>query len=187
MSTASSDRDSRRRAVPPADRCVVERQLGRAPRGAWRVEARCSHGFPAVIAVAPRLESGEPFPTTFWLTCPWFAEAVSGLESAGATARWTGALARDAALADAAMAADGAYRAARSALGSGSDPCGAVGTAGQADPLVVKCVHARVAAALAGVRDPVGDGALEELADEGVAAECPDVRCSAYGREPGSG
>jgi hypothetical protein len=173
------------------DRQVVSSQLGRPPRGDWQVRSRCSHGCPVVIAVAPVLETGELFPTAFWLTCPWLAAAVSKAESGGAAARLTAALADDDRLASAAAAADLAYREARATLGGGADPCSSVGVAGQADPLVVKCVHARVAASLAGVRDPAGDRALADLASTGVPTECPDACCSTGRnvecREDGSG
>jgi hypothetical protein len=181
MSGQPSRPVSGQRAVPAADRDVVSRQLGRAPRGDWRVELRCSYGYPAVIAVSPLLEACEPFPTTFWLTCPWLVAAVSGLESEGSAARWTARLASDCRLTREAAAADIAYRQARAALGGGTDPCPSVGVAGQSDPLVVKCVHARVAASLAGVPDPVGEGTLADLTSAGVPAECLDARCSVDG------
>jgi hypothetical protein len=178
MSARPSLPDCGQRTVPAADRDVVSRQLGRAPRGDWRVQLRCSHGCPVVIAVSPLIGAGELFPTTFWLTCPWLVAAVSGLEAEGSAARWTAQLASDAGLAQAAAAADVAYRRARAALGGGTDPCPSVGVAGQSDPRVVKCLHARVAASLAGVPDPVGEGALADLTSAGVLAECLDARCS---------
>jgi hypothetical protein len=178
MSARPSLPDCGQRAVPAADRDVVSKQLGRAPRGDWRVQLRCSHGYPAVIAVSPLLEAGELFPTTFWLTCPWLVAAVSGLESAGSAARWTARLASDVRLAQAVAAADLAYRRARATLGGGTDPCPSVGVAGQSDPQVVKCLHARVAASLAGVPDPVGEGVLADLTSAGATTECLDARCS---------
>ena len=51
------------------------------------VIARCASGHPLVIRNAPRDADGEPFPTTFWLTCPEAVKAVSRLESGGAIAR----------------------------------------------------------------------------------------------------
>jgi hypothetical protein len=53
-----------------------------------------------------------------------------------------------------------------------------VGTAGQSDPLAVKCLHARVAAVLAGIADPIGEGALAELYASGVAHGCPEDGCA---------
>lgn len=110
-------------------------------------------------------EGGEPFPTLWWLTCPFLAEAVAGLESAGGTDEWAARLEADPVVAARMRAADEEYRVRRAAAGGG-DPCEKVGVAGQRDPLKVKCLHAHVAAALAGVADPVGEAVLEELGRE---------------------
>jgi hypothetical protein len=147
------------------------------PRGRWRVVSLCEHGYPRVIAVAPLLEDGVPFPTTFWLTCPHLVEVVHALESAGEHRGWTERAATDPTLASLLRVADEAYRAARRAEGAGVDPCATVGVAGQADPLAVKCLHARVAAALAGTGDPVGEGVLARLAADGVPTACDDAAC----------
>ena len=164
--------------MSPDDQLVVAAQLGRSPRGRCRVASRCVHGLPRVIAVAPELEGGAPFPTTFWLTCPYLIEAVHALESRGAHRALAERAADDATFALGILAADASYRAARAAEGGGADPCGDVGTAGQADPLAVKCLHARLAALLAGVRDPVGEQVVELLARDGVPLDCEDARCA---------
>ena len=67
------------------DRAVVERQLGRTPRAFLRVAFRCPFGAPAVTLQAPYDSAGEPFPTTFYLTCRHLVAAVSRLEAA---TRW---------------------------------------------------------------------------------------------------
>ena len=157
------------------DDSIVASQLGRIPRGTWRVVARCTAGAPTVIAVAPDLGGGEPFPTTFWLTCPTLSAAVHDMESAGEHTRWAERVAREPALAAAVLAADARYRDARAEEGGGADPCSGVGTAGQRDPLAVKCLHARLAAFLAGVPDPVGEAVASRLAR--LTATCAEDRC----------
>ena len=77
------------------DRALVERQLGRPPRAFRRVAVRCPFGRPAVTEQAPFDNAGEPFPTTFWLTCPHLVAAVSRLEAAGGVDRWSRAAADD--------------------------------------------------------------------------------------------
>jgi hypothetical protein len=134
---------------------------------------RCGAEAPCVIRVNARLEDGTPFPTTWWLTCPWLVEAVGALESAGACAEWTARIAADVDLAAAVLYADRAYRHARAVLAGGEDPSHGRGVAGQADPLTVKCLHARVAAALAGNPDPVGRAVLARLCGAD-AVLCPD-------------
>lgn len=160
------------------DAAIVAWQLGRGPRGVWRVAARCPFDAPQVILTAPLLESGEPFPTLYYLTCPWLVDAVSDLESAGGTARFAALLAEDPALAARMRAADAAYRARRALAAGGIDPTPGVGIAGQRDPLATKCLHAHVAAALAGLDDPVG---LRVLGEVGNA--CPDDTCAHLAEE----
>lgn len=69
---------------------VAERQLGRAPEGMIKASARCSYGAPVALLCSPivartgrKAESesqAEPFPTLFWLTCPYLKERVGRLE-----------------------------------------------------------------------------------------------------------
>ncbi|MDO8963672.1 MAG: DUF501 domain-containing protein [Coriobacteriia bacterium] len=158
------------------DRAVVARQLGREPRGSWSVAARCSHGHPVTITVDPLLEDGSPFPTTWWLTCPHLVDEVGAIESRGGAAAWAARVSSDADMGAAVLAADAAYRGARAERAGGTDPCPGVGIAGQADPCAVKCLHARVAAAIAGIPDPVGEGVVAGLDDRG--RECAGDRCS---------
>lgn len=153
------------------DEAAVSRQLGRAPRGRWRVAARCSFGYPVTIATAPVTEAGEPFPTLFYLTCPHLVGAVARLESAGAVEEWRSRIAEDPALQQRLLDADAEYRRARAAEGGGTDPVEA-GIAGLRDVLAIKCLHAHVAAVLAGIADPVGEAVLA-----GIVLECADERC----------
>ena len=68
---------------------VIAEQIGRRPRGLAGVPVRCSYGFPQVIRVRP-LVDGKPFPTLFWLTCPYLVREVDRLEADG----WIGRLER---------------------------------------------------------------------------------------------
>ncbi len=154
------------------DGAIVAWQLGRHPRGRWRCVARCSHGFPTCITTEPVLETGEPFPTLYYLTCPHLVARIGALESQGGCERWRESIAADDSLASRLRDADVSYRAARAAEGGGADPTPKVGIAGQRDPLAVKCLHAHVAAFLAGIDDPVGAGVLQR-----IPAECADRRC----------
>ncbi len=155
------------------ERRAVGRQLGREPRGPWGVAERCTFGEPSVIVTAPRLDDGTPFPTLWWLTCPWLVERVSQLESEGGAADWAARLASDDALAEKLIAADSRYRAARAAVGQGEDPCAEVGIGGQSDPLAPKCLHAHVAASLAGLDDPIGQHVVMECGRTCDAGRCP--------------
>ena len=162
---------------------VVTAQLGREPRGRWRAAGHCSLGRPTVLASAPRLEDGTPFPTLYWLTCPHLNALVAAEESAGAAGRWAERAGVDPHLRFEILASDQQYRAAREIEGRGDDPCSDVGIGGQADPFATKCLHAHVATFLAGIPDPIGRETLT-----GVDVECVTDDCAAllvrYG--PGS-
>lgn len=155
------------------DAAIVRAQLGRPPRDPWRVAVRCAYGYPSVIASPGRLEDGTPFPTLFWLTCPWIAETAWRAESAGETAAWASVASSDESIGEQLKAADVKLRQARVAESGGLDPCASVGIAGQRDPLGVKCLHAHAALALSGIDDPIGRAVLEER-----GRYCPDERCA---------
>jgi hypothetical protein len=172
-------------AVEPADRAVVERQIGRPARGLEAVEARCVHGFPAVVSVRPVVEGRrgpEPFPSRFWLTCPALVEDISRVEAAGGVRALEAEMAADAALREA--VADDHRRCADERWRS-LDPAGraAAERAGHApvlrdsgDRAHLKCLHAHYAFHRA------RGGAVGALLDRRHAPrECPGgaVRCAA--------
>lgn len=45
------------------------------------VAKRCGAGFPQVVVCAPLSNNGHPFPTLFWLTCPYLDKKCGALES----------------------------------------------------------------------------------------------------------
>ncbi len=68
------------------DRRIVFQQMkGRKfdPMLLIGIAGRCIHGCPSVIACSP-LRRGNPFPTTFWLTCPFLVNLCGERESHGA-------------------------------------------------------------------------------------------------------
>src|SRR5262249_53901990 len=83
------------RAASPADRAIVAAQLGREPRAFRRVAVRCPFGRPAVTEQSPYDPDGEPFPTTYYVTCRHLVAAVSRLEAAGGVERWSAAAVDD--------------------------------------------------------------------------------------------
>jgi len=157
------------------DARVICAQLGRPPREPWKVASRCAHGRPSTILTGPVLQDGAPFPTLYWLTCPWLSAYVDGLESSGVAAEWRIRLAEEPELRARMDAADAAYRAARAEAAAGSDPCASVGIAGQRDSSATKCIHAHVAAALAGIDDPIGVDVIRGV----DPLWCPDEVCLA--------
>src|ERR687884_417050 len=129
------------------DRAVVARQLGREPRAFRRVVVRCPFGRPAVTEQAPYDAAGEPFPTTYYLTCPHLVAAVSRVEAGGGVERLTAAARDDPVLAASRERGDGAQRALRRALAGdrrGRDAGASLelGIAGASRRGSLKCLHA---------------------------------------------
>ncbi len=65
---------------------LIERRLGRAPRGLRAVAVRDSRGEPMVIRVASIVD-GKPFPTLFWLIDPQLCLSIDRVEAAGVIAQ----------------------------------------------------------------------------------------------------
>ena len=101
------------------DRELVARQLGREPRAFRRVVVRCPFGRPAVTEQRPYDDEGEPFPTTYWVTCRYLVAALSRLEAEGGVERWSVAAAEDSALAASRERADEEQRRIRRELAAG--------------------------------------------------------------------
>ena len=136
------------------DREIVARQLGRAPRAFRRVVVRCPWGRPAITEQDALDESGEPFPTTFWITCRHLAARISRLEADGGVERWTRAAAEDDELGASLEAAHAEQRRIRPELPGG------VGGATRTGSL--KCLHAHAAFALARPGYELGDRIVAE-------------------------
>ena len=155
-------------ATAQADREVVARQLGREPRAFRRVAVRCPFGAPAVTEQQPYTVDGEPFPTTYYLTCPHLVAAVSRLEAAGGVERWSAAVREEPELAASLGAADDEQRRIRRELASSSERSdgGAsleFGVGGSRRGGSLKCLHAHVAYALARPGYVLGERIAAEL------------------------
>ena len=137
------------------DEEIVERQLGRTPRAFRGVALRCPFGRPAVTEQAPFDDAGHPFPTQFWVTCPYLVAAISRLEAAAGVERWSHAAADDPELAASLAAAQDAQRRERPELDAG------IGGSTRAGSL--KCLHAHAAFALARPGYELGERILAEL------------------------
>lgn len=149
-------------SLSDVDLQTLTEQLGRPPRGALAIAARCARGRPTVVLTAPRLEDGTPFPTMFYLTCPPAVAAASTLEASGLMREMTQRLGHDETLAAAYRSAHEDYLRRRAALGEVPEIAG-ISAGGM--PTRVKCLHALVAHSLAvgpGV-NPIGDEALAAM------------------------
>jgi uncharacterized protein len=157
-----------RAMVTEVDRAVVTRQLGREPRTLHRVAVRCPFGAPAVTEQSPYAADGEPFPTTYYLTCRQLVAAVSRLEAAGGVERWSEAARADPVLAASLAAGDDEQRRLRRQLAGGATGLddGAsleYGIGGSRRRGSLKCLHAHVAFALARPGYELGERILLEV------------------------
>ena len=137
------------------DRAIVERQLGRPPRAFARVVLRCPFGRPAVTEQAPFDSAGEPFPTTYWLTCRHLVAAVSRLEAEGGVERWSRAAREDSRLRASLERGHEEQRRLRPELPGG--------IGGQTRTGGLKCVHAHAAFALARPGYELGERIVAEV------------------------
>lgn len=137
-------------APSAADRAAFERLIGRPASGKFRVVLRRINGDPVVIENAPHLDDGTPMPTLYWLVDPSLREQVSRIESLGGVRRFEAELD-----AEAIKAAHETYERRRDGLIEHPElpkPSGGVGGTRTG----LKCLHAHLAAHLAGLADPVG-------------------------------
>jgi uncharacterized protein len=150
------------------DRAIVERQLGREPRAFLRAVVRCPFGAPAVTLQAPYDSAGDPFPTTFYLTCRYLVAAVARIEAVGGIDRWSDLASTDERLARSLDEATAEQRVIRRELAGGrvGREHGAsldLGIGGTANPQRLKCLHAHVAFALARPGYELGERITAEI------------------------
>jgi uncharacterized protein len=150
------------------DEAVVARQLGRAPRAFRRVAARCPFGLPAVTEQEPYDRDGEPFPTTYYVTCPQLVAGIARVEAAGGVERWSTAAEEDPALEASLSAATEEQRRVRRELagdrrGRDGGASLGLGIGGSGNPARLKCLHAHAAFALARPGYLLGERILDEL------------------------
>ncbi|MFP5289799.1 MAG: DUF501 domain-containing protein [Actinomycetes bacterium] len=157
---------------------IVSAQLGRPARDVIGIPARCVCGAPTVVATAPRLENGTPFPTLYYLTHPAATASASRLEASGVMAEYQAGLADDPELAAAYAHAHETYLADRATFGDVDEIAG-ISAGGM--PTRVKCLHALIGHSLSvgpGI-NPIGDRALAECDwSPEVCACAPDQRGS---------
>lgn len=145
--------------VTDAELAVLRAQLGRPARNVLGIAARCVCGNPTVVATAPRLDDGTPFPTFYYLTHPAATAAMSTLEAEHVMPELAAMLDEDDDVREAYARAHDSYLRDRGAYGQVPEIEG-ISAGGM--PTRVKCLHALAGHALAagpGV-NPIGDAAL---------------------------
>ncbi len=165
--------------LEPRDVAIVERQLGRYPRGMVAVGARCACSRPLAVVTRPLLPGGVPFPTTCYLTCPEAVKAASHVEAEGVMREYGALVETDGEMKAAYERAHQLYLEFRHAVAVqlGDSEEHIEGTSAGGMPTRVKCLHALVAQSLVmgPGANPIGDMVLERVRDEFDPALC---RCS---------
>jgi len=150
---------------------VLALQIGRPLRAASKVLRRCNLGLPIVAEVPPILDSGEPFPTRYWLTCPLAHRRIARIEGKGGVRATQAKIAADLELSAAVEAAHARYARDRDAqlpAGMQRRPSGGVGGSSGG----VKCLHAHYADFAAGNDNPIGRDVHEVIGEPRCQAPC---------------
>jgi len=169
------------------DERIITAQIGRRPRGLYGIAVRCPYGYPQVIVVHPIVE-GKPFPTIYWLTCPYLSKGIDRLEAEGLIGKLEEKLRGDDSLRERLAAAHRSYIVERDRLLSAADRryleergmmrgLNERGIGGIADFSRLKCLHLHVAHALVS-GNPIGEIVLDLL----ERRACPEgeVVCSSF-------
>jgi hypothetical protein len=173
------------------DNAVLALQVGRPLRAESRVLRRCRLELPVVVEVPPVLDSGEPFPTRYWLTCPLAHRRIARIEARGGVREAQAKLDADPELAARLREAHTRYAAERDAHlpdGALHRPSGGVGGSSGG----VKCLHAHYADYAAGNDNPVGADVASEVGELDCDVPCVDFvdrrpRRNPDWREPDAG
>lgn len=169
------------------DKQIIASQIGRNARGVIGIPRRCAYGYPQVVTVHP-LVGGKPFPTLYWLTCPFLHREIAALEAKGMIPQIEQEIAASPELAEQVVRAHYSYIDQRRRLLSRDDLAYLEksrmlpalmerGIGGIADFSRIKCLHMHVAHELV-ESNPVGRITLNHLQQ----LDCPpnDILCASF-------
>ena len=165
--------------ISDKDLKLISAQLERFPKNVLEVSQRCSYGFPVVIKSKPILE-GKPFPTIYWLSCPFLRYKISQLETEGYIPKYEKLLASSPRLLSLQVRAH--LRAQKEAIelagekGWIRERLSSGGMGGISNFSHIECLHLHVAYHLGGIENPVGKMVLEEIGKK----ECENALCKKY-------
>jgi hypothetical protein len=193
---------------------VLALQIGRPLRATSTVLCRCSLGLPIVAEVPPMLDTGEPFPTLYWLTCPLAHRRIARIEGEGGVRTAQAKIAADPELSKAVEAVHARYARERDARLSGSTALSVstalsgertAGTALSGTALSgertagtrhrpsggvggssggVKCLHAHYADFAAGNDNPIGRDVHHAIGEPRCAVPCVAIVDGELQRNP---
>jgi len=170
------------------DSKVLALQIGRPLRATSIVLRRCDLGLPIVAEVPPILDTGEPFPTRYWLSCPLAHRRIARIEARGGVRAAQLEIEADPSLAGAIAEAHTRYARERDAsvpADARHRPSGGVGGSSGS----VKCLHAHYADFAARNDNPIGRRVHDEIGEPRCETPCVcfvdgEVRRNPDWREP---
>ena len=155
---------------------IIKKQLGRKPDNLRRVVARCPAGKPLVIETYPFSEEHGVFPTTYWLSCPYWVEQIFKLEDKGLIQELSHKIQNDDKLRNRLEEAHKNYAEKRFALIKEDDIKKIInisfdilqvlkesGVGGIQEKEGIKCLHTHVADQIVHENNPVGETVIEYL------------------------
>ena len=169
--------------ISERDSEVLALQIGRPLRATSTVLRRCNLGLPIVAEVPPILDTGEPFPTRYWLTCPLAHRRIARIEGEGGVRAAQAKIAADPAFAKAVEASDARYARDRDASLPASTlhrPSGGVGGSSGG----VKCLHAHYADFAAGHDNPIGRDVGDTIGEPRCDVPCVAIVDGSLTRNP---
>ncbi|PIJ63272.1 DUF501 domain-containing protein [Mesotoga sp. H07.pep.5.3] len=141
---------------------IISLQLKKVVKNDFIVVRLCDWGFPQVIE-SSLISDGRPFPTLFWLTCPFLKEEVSRLESKGMISHFEKRIEHDKSFATAFFDAHRETTLLKEKIlceASVSEESRRLildrGIGGIRNLKKVKCLHLHLASYLGGIDNPVG-------------------------------
>ncbi len=165
------------------DKKVVQFQLGRDISNPFTVKKRCKWGYPVCIE-SRIIHNGKPFPTLYWLTCPFLSKRVGRLEEKGNIGLFEMRLKTDKTLRD--MYGEAHKKTVEikkemlkhyeNLQDWQIESIVSRGIGGIRNRETVKCLHLQLANYLGGVENPIGKMVYEVI----VEHECPEneIICS---------
>ncbi len=170
---------------------VLALQIGRPLRAASTVLRRCDLGLPIVAEVPPILDTGEPFPTQYWLTCPLAHRRIARIEGQGGVRAAQAKVAADPELKAALEAAHARYARDREALlAANTAPSAELPARHRASGGVggssggVKCLHAHYADFAAGNDNPIGRDVHDTIGEPRCDRPCVGIVDGMLQRNP---
>ncbi len=165
------------------DKKIVQFQLGRDINNPFKVKNRCEWGYPICIE-SQIIYNDKPFPTLFWLTCPFLSKRVGRLEEKGTVKHLERKILEDSQLRTAYLKAhEDIIELKKQILNKYNGlkdwqiySILSRGIGGIRNLNTVKCLHLQLASFLGGIKNPIGKLVYELIEEH----NCPEnnVICS---------